>query len=197
MIFKAGYPGRCAWHSLSKGDSEDIGATLPGVGTMVLEDLYRLLKAGHVQAQGVVDTMSQAVVVLDRNLCVTTANNAFVKTFRVDRDEVIGTNFFDLGNGRRSDPEGGGGRRLRGETRFSVDRTENLSGRCASPGASGRQQFKHSRHLRRCHRAPAPGRRKGLHHIRDAPQDGEPLRGRPSHRRADGDAGPYGRRIPR
>lgn len=33
---------------------------------MVLEDLYRLLKAGHVQAHGVVDTMSQAVVVLDR-----------------------------------------------------------------------------------------------------------------------------------
>lgn len=73
---------------------------------MVLEDLYRLLKAGHVQAQGVVDTMSQAVVVLDKNLCVTTAtNNAFVKAFRVDRDEVIGTNLFDLGNGQWNLPE--------------------------------------------------------------------------------------------
>ncbi|WP_371878063.1 PAS domain-containing protein [Shinella zoogloeoides] len=72
---------------------------------MMLEDLYRLLKAGHVQAQGVVDTMSQAVVVLDRNLCVTTANNAFIKTFRVDRDDIIGTNFFELGNGQWDIPE--------------------------------------------------------------------------------------------
>ncbi len=72
---------------------------------MMLEDWYRLLKAGHVQAQGVVDTMSQAVVVLDRNLCVTTANNAFVKTFRVDRDDIIGENFFELGNGQWDIPE--------------------------------------------------------------------------------------------
>jgi two-component sensor histidine kinase len=49
--------------------------------------------------------MSQAVVVLDKNLCVTTANNAFVKAFRLDRDEVIGTNFFDLGNGQWNLPE--------------------------------------------------------------------------------------------
>lgn len=67
---------------------------------MMLEDLYRLLKSGHVQAQGVVDTMTQPIVVLDRNLNVTTANNAFMKTFQAERDDVLGQNFFGLGDGQ-------------------------------------------------------------------------------------------------
>lgn len=67
---------------------------------MMLEDLYRLLRSGHVQAQGVVDTMTQPIVVLDQNLCISTANNAFLKTFKVERDGILGENFFDLGNGQ-------------------------------------------------------------------------------------------------
>ncbi|WP_368518499.1 PAS domain-containing protein [Rhizobium sp.] len=67
---------------------------------MMLEDLYRLLRTGHVQAQGVVDTMTQPIVVLDQNLCVATANNAFLKTFEVERDDILGESFFDLGNGQ-------------------------------------------------------------------------------------------------
>lgn len=67
---------------------------------MTLEDLYRLLRSGHVQAQGVVDTMTQPVVVLDRRFCVTSANNAFVKLFEVERDEVLGQSLFDLGDGQ-------------------------------------------------------------------------------------------------
>ncbi len=66
----------------------------------MLEDLYRLLRSGHVQAQGVVDTMTQPIVVLDQSLCVSTANNAFLKTFNVERDDIIGESFFDLGNGQ-------------------------------------------------------------------------------------------------
>jgi hypothetical protein len=50
---------------------------------MMLEDLYCLLRAGHVQAQGVVDTMTQSIVVLDHGLCVSTA-----KSFRL-YDDVI------------------------------------------------------------------------------------------------------------
>ncbi|QYA16400.1 PAS domain-containing protein [Rhizobium sp. AB2/73] len=67
---------------------------------MMLEDLYRLLRTGHVQAQGVVDTMTQPIVVLDQNLCIATANNAFLKTFEVERDDILGESFFDLGNGQ-------------------------------------------------------------------------------------------------
>ena len=71
----------------------------------MLEDLYRLLRAGHVQAQGVVDTMTQPIVVLDHNLCVSTANNAFLRTFKVERDDVLGEAFLDLGNGQWDIPE--------------------------------------------------------------------------------------------
>lgn len=71
----------------------------------MLEDLYRLLKAGHVQAQGVVDTMTQPIVVLDQGLCVSTANNAFLRTFKVERDDVLGQAFFKLGNGQWDIPE--------------------------------------------------------------------------------------------
>lgn len=72
---------------------------------MMLEDLYRLLRSGHVQAQGVVDTMTQPIIVLDQNLCVTTANNAFIKTFKIDRDDILGHSFFNLGDGQWDNPE--------------------------------------------------------------------------------------------
>ena len=36
---------------------------------MTLEDLYRLLRSGHVQAQGVVDTLEEPLLVLDGGLC--------------------------------------------------------------------------------------------------------------------------------
>jgi len=71
----------------------------------MLEDLYRLLRSGHVQAQGVVDTMSQPIVVLDQRFYVTTANNAFVKTFQVERDDLLGKSLFDLGDGQWDIPE--------------------------------------------------------------------------------------------
>ncbi|MFS8050199.1 PAS domain-containing protein [Rhizobium sp. BR 314] len=67
---------------------------------MMLEDLYRLLRSGHAQAQGVVDTMTQPIVVLDQNLCVSTVNNAFLETFKVEREEILGNSLFDLGNGQ-------------------------------------------------------------------------------------------------
>lgn len=66
---------------------------------MILEDLYRLLRAGHVQAQGIVDTLTQPLVVLDQVFCVTNANNAFIDAFKVDRDDVLGRSLFSLGNG--------------------------------------------------------------------------------------------------
>jgi len=44
--------------------------------------------------------MTQPIVVLDQSLCVSTAKNAFLKTFEVDRDDVLGREFFKLGNGQ-------------------------------------------------------------------------------------------------
>lgn len=67
---------------------------------MTLEDLYRLLRAGHVQAQGVMDTIGQPLLVLDTSLCVIAANPAFLRAFRVGRDETIGESLTRLGNGQ-------------------------------------------------------------------------------------------------
>lgn len=72
---------------------------------MILEDLYRLLQSGHVQAQGIVDTLEQPLIVLDQVMCVVTANPAYLKAFKADRDQTIGHNLFSLGNGRWDIPE--------------------------------------------------------------------------------------------
>lgn len=67
---------------------------------MTLEDLYRLLRTSHVQAQGIVDTLDDPLVVLDQNLCVISANPAFFEHFRVERDSTLGLSLFALGNGQ-------------------------------------------------------------------------------------------------
>jgi nitrogen-specific signal transduction histidine kinase len=67
---------------------------------MNLEDLYRLMRTEHVQAQGIVDTIGDPLLVLDGELCVQTANRAFYNTFKVSRDETIGQHLYELGNGQ-------------------------------------------------------------------------------------------------
>jgi two-component sensor histidine kinase len=67
---------------------------------MTLEELYRLLRGSHVQAQGIVDTLQEPLVVLDKDLVVVNANPAFLRTFRVERDQTLGRTLFDLGNGQ-------------------------------------------------------------------------------------------------
>jgi two-component sensor histidine kinase len=70
-----------------------------------MEDLYRLLRTGHVQAQGIVDTIEQPLLVLDASLCVQSASRAFLETFKVDRFETIGQPIYQLGNGQWDIPE--------------------------------------------------------------------------------------------
>lgn len=64
---------------------------------MTLDDLYRLLRSGHVQAQGVVDTLADPLLVLDEGLSVRAANPAFLHAFGMGRDEVLGRHLFQLG----------------------------------------------------------------------------------------------------
>lgn len=65
-----------------------------------MEDLYRLLRAGHIQAQGIVDTLEGPLLVLDKSLCVMSGNHAFFETFRVSKDDTLGQPVFELGNGQ-------------------------------------------------------------------------------------------------
>lgn len=72
---------------------------------MNLEDLYRLLRSSHVQAQGIVDTIDQPLVVLDERGHVLDANRAFFSTFLVERDDTLGTQLNRLGSGQWNVPE--------------------------------------------------------------------------------------------
>jgi two-component sensor histidine kinase len=72
---------------------------------LTLEDLYRLLRTGHVQAQGIVDTIDQPVVVLDQTMTVLDVNVAFLRVFEVERDDTCGQSLFSLGNGQWDIPE--------------------------------------------------------------------------------------------
>jgi PAS domain S-box-containing protein len=67
---------------------------------MTLEDLYRLLRGGHVQLQGIVETLAEPLVVLDQDLRVITVNPAFLDTFKVKREDTLERSLFDLGNGQ-------------------------------------------------------------------------------------------------
>jgi two-component sensor histidine kinase len=72
---------------------------------MHLEDLYRLLRSEHVQAQGIVDTLEEPLLVVDQVGCVLTGNRGFYSTFRVGRDDTVGKTLFELGDGQWNIPE--------------------------------------------------------------------------------------------
>lgn len=75
------------------------------VTRMHLEDLYRLLRSEHVQAQGIIDTLEEPLLVLDQAGCVLTGNRGFFETFRVGRDDTVGRCLFALGSGQWDIPE--------------------------------------------------------------------------------------------
>jgi PAS domain-containing protein len=72
---------------------------------MNLEDIYRLLRYEHVQAQGIVDTVRNPLLVLDQDCCILSASRSFFETFKVTRDETIGQSLFTLGTGQWDIPE--------------------------------------------------------------------------------------------
>lgn len=71
---------------------------------MDLDDLYRVLRGAHVQAQGIVDTLRDPVLVLDEAFKVISANPAFYKTFETGRDDTLGRRFSELGDGQWNIP---------------------------------------------------------------------------------------------
>ncbi|WDZ81882.1 HWE histidine kinase domain-containing protein (plasmid) [Ensifer adhaerens] len=72
---------------------------------MNLEDLYRLLRNGHLEAQGIIDTVPDPLLLLDQNLRVRTASRAFFSTFKVGHDDTIDEYLYDLGDGQWDIPE--------------------------------------------------------------------------------------------
>lgn len=72
---------------------------------MTLKDLYCPLRSGHVQVQGLVDTLEDPLLVLDGALNVSAVNPAFLRTFGIECDEVIGQKLWQLGQGVWNTPE--------------------------------------------------------------------------------------------
>lgn len=72
---------------------------------MNLEDLYRLLRSSHVQAQGIIDTLEEPLLVLDQAGCILNGNRAFFEKFLLDRDDTIGRSLFALGTHQWDIPE--------------------------------------------------------------------------------------------
>jgi two-component sensor histidine kinase len=72
---------------------------------MDTDDLYRLLRNAHLQAQGVIDSLRDPLLVLDAGLSVVYANNAFYQTFEVGRDATLGRPLYELGDGQWDIPE--------------------------------------------------------------------------------------------
>lgn len=51
-----------------------------------------------IAASDIVETVPSALIILDRNLCITSANRAFYQTFRTNRSETEQCLIYDLGN---------------------------------------------------------------------------------------------------
>ncbi len=72
---------------------------------MTLEDMYRLLGSGHIQTQGIVDTIQAPLVVLDADYRIVGANKAFFSDFLMTRGEMMGVSLFAVDEGRWDIPE--------------------------------------------------------------------------------------------
>src|SRR5580704_3897754 len=56
------------------------------------------MAVSDIAASDIVETVPSALIVLDRNLNITSANRAFYQTFRTSADETEGCLIYDLGN---------------------------------------------------------------------------------------------------
>ena len=55
-------------------------------------------RLSDIDAGDIVETVPSALIILDRNLNITSANRAFYQTFRTSRGETEGCHIYDLGN---------------------------------------------------------------------------------------------------
>jgi PAS domain S-box-containing protein len=70
----------------------------------VPDDTLLYVKDGHTLAHAIVDTVREALIVLDRNLRVVVASRSFYQTFGGDPRETQGQLLYDLGNGQWNIP---------------------------------------------------------------------------------------------
>lgn len=72
---------------------------------MNLVDIYRLMRNAHIQAQSIVDTIPEPLLVLDNHFCVESVSRSFYDAFQVSEDETLGRPIYELGDGQWDIPE--------------------------------------------------------------------------------------------
>jgi PAS domain-containing protein len=78
----------------------------PPADTLAAADQSSINQDGaHALAEAIVDTIREPFLVLDKDLCVVTANRSFYLTFVMKRKDVEGRPVYALGNGQWSVPE--------------------------------------------------------------------------------------------
>ncbi|HEX5500089.1 MAG TPA: PAS domain S-box protein, partial [Thermomicrobiales bacterium] len=97
------------WHSLRVRpyftlDNKVDGAVLVLLDIDRLKQTERAAVAARDYAQSIVETVPDPLLILNGDLRVDTANEAFYGTFRVSRADVEGRLIYDLGNGQWRDP---------------------------------------------------------------------------------------------
>ena len=68
------------------------------------DDVLRHVKDGHSLAHAIVDTVREALIVLDRDLRVVAASRSFYQTFGANPQDTQGQLFYDLDNGQWNIP---------------------------------------------------------------------------------------------
>lgn len=63
-----------------------------------VKERTKALEANEEYLSSIVQTIRESLLVLDKNLCVVSANAYFYRTFKVSENETIGKKIFELGN---------------------------------------------------------------------------------------------------
>jgi two-component system CheB/CheR fusion protein len=74
------------------------GAVITFVDISELKQMEAALREAQMFAESIVATVREPLLVLDENLHVVSANQAFYRTFQVKQDETVGRALYELGN---------------------------------------------------------------------------------------------------
>jgi two-component system, chemotaxis family, CheB/CheR fusion protein len=85
-------------------DDRIDGAVITLVDISPLKQSILLAEKARDYAEAMIDTVRQPLVVLDTDMRVQRVTGAFCETFQVSREETVGRQLFDLGNGQWNKP---------------------------------------------------------------------------------------------
>jgi two-component system CheB/CheR fusion protein len=81
------------------------GVVITFVDVTQLKQAEQRAEHARIYAEGIVDTVREPLLILDDDLCVTSANPAFYEKFRVCAAEIAGQHLYELANGQWRIPE--------------------------------------------------------------------------------------------